>query len=181
MRALSIDHAIYVEGKLDYANYLNLRLLEQFVLAPDAATTIARADLALAAIATDWLKAEQQALARADGGEPPFRFVRSAVVSRIAGLRDFQTLVASEMIPCAIPSLSEWSPRGIDWLELADSADGLMGLVMLTALPQKCVSRRDHVCPHHASSGMLLHRGDRGDRACRGVASATRRRRPVSR
>jgi tryptophan 2,3-dioxygenase len=132
---LEIEEAIG-RGELNYANYLNLPLLESFILSPDVESVQLRSRMAFATILADWLREEELALALADQGAPPFRFVRSQVAARIAGLRELAGFAGTASVPLALPTLRRWVPRGPDWLALANDADGLLGLVLLTALPQ---------------------------------------------
>ncbi|MBV8688171.1 MAG: hypothetical protein JOZ90_03235 [Alphaproteobacteria bacterium] len=132
---LEIEEAIG-RGELNYGNYLNLPLLERFILAPDVDLVVRRSRIAFATILADWLREEEQALALADQGSPPFRFVRAQVAARIDALRDLAAFAGTAAVPLTLPTLRNWLPGGPDWIALANDADGLLGLVLLTALPQ---------------------------------------------
>jgi tryptophan 2,3-dioxygenase len=132
---LGIEEAIG-RGELNYSNYLNLPLIEAFIVSRDIDLVLARARIAFATILANWLREEELALALADQGTPPFRFVRPQVILRIAGLRELAALAGIATVPLALPTLRHWVPRGSDWIALANDADGLLGLVLLTALPQ---------------------------------------------
>jgi tryptophan 2,3-dioxygenase len=132
---LEIEEAIG-RGELHYSNYLNLPLIEAFIIAPDVEVVLARARIAFATILANWLREEELALALSDEGAPPFRFVRPQVAARIAGLRELAAFTGLATVPLALPTLRHWVPRETDWIALANDAQGLLGLVLLTALPQ---------------------------------------------
>ena len=132
---LEIEEAIG-RGELNYANYLNLPMIERFIVAGDVDFVVGRARIAFATILADWLREEEQALALADQGAPPFRFVRASVAARIEALRDLAAFAGTAAVPLTLPTLRNWLPGGPDWIALANDGDGLLGLVLLTALPQ---------------------------------------------
>ena len=117
-RFADIEFNIYVNGDLNYSNYLNLPLLERFVVGASVQQSLERCRLALAAIVTDWLRSEERAAALHQAGHSVYRYSPMHVEKRIVELKKLANIVSSNELPFRLPCLNSWISQEDEWFEL---------------------------------------------------------------